>query len=100
QVLLQGFEFLRLAARLERRLELELLVEMILDHALVAAGDEDEMLDAGFARLVDDMLDDRPVDDGQHFLRHGLGRGKKAGAETGHREDRLAYGLHVRFGYP
>ena len=32
-------------------------VEMVLDHALVAAGDEDEMLDPGLARLVDHVLD-------------------------------------------
>ena len=37
-----------LAARGQRGVELEHAVEMILDHALVAAGDEDEMLDAGF----------------------------------------------------
>ena len=29
------------------------------------------------------MLDHRPVDDRQHFLRHRLGRGQKAGAEAG-----------------
>ena len=38
-------------------------VEMVLDHALVAAGDEDEMLDAGFLGLVDHILDQRLVDD-------------------------------------
>ena len=63
---------------------------MILDHALVAAGDEDEMLDAGFARLVDHMLDHRPVDHGQHFLRHRLGRGQKACAEPGDGKHGLA----------
>ena len=67
----------------KRALELELAVEMVLDDALVAARDEDEMLDAGRARLVDDVLDDRPVDDGQHFLRHRLGGGQEARAEAG-----------------
>src|SRR5690606_17144135 len=78
-----------------RRLQFKRLVEMILDHSLVAPGDENEVLDSGRARLVDDMLDHRPIDDGQHLLRHGLGRGKKAGAEAGHRENRLADALHV-----
>ena len=55
---------------------------MVLDHALVAAGDENELLDARGARLVDDVLQDRPVDDRQHFLRDRLGRGQKAGAQT------------------
>ena len=54
---------------------------MILDHALVAAGDEDEMLDAGVAGLVDHVLDQRPVDHGQHLFRHGLGGRQEAGAE-------------------
>ena len=43
-----------IAARAQRRLEFELLVEMVLDRALAAPGDEDEVLDAGLARLVDD----------------------------------------------
>ena len=75
-----------LAARGQRRVELEHPVEMILDHALVAAGDEDEMLDAGFPGLVIHVLDQRLVDDGQHFLRHRLGGGQDAGAEAGDRE--------------
>ena len=74
----------------ERALELELDVEVVLDDALVAAGDEDEVLDAGGARLVDHVLDDRPVDDRQHLLRHGLGGGQKAGAEAGDGEHGFA----------
>ena len=59
-------------------------------HRLVAAGDEDEVLDAGLARLVDHILERRPVDDGQHLLRHGLGGGQEARAEAGDGEDGLA----------
>ena len=83
-------ELLGLAAFGQRALELELAVEMVLDDALVAAGDEDEMLDAGRARLVDHMLDHRPVDDRQHLLGHGLGGGQKAGAEARYRKYGLA----------
>ena len=79
-------------------LQLELAVEMVLDDALVAAGDEDEMLDAGLARLVDHMLDQRPVDDRQHLLRHGLGGGQEAGAEAGDRENGFADGFHDPLG--
>ncbi len=86
QNLLLGF----LAARGQRGVELEHAVEMVLDHALVAAGDEHEVLDAGFARLVDHVLDQRLVDDGQHFLRHRLGGGQDAGAEAGDGEDGFA----------
>src|SRR5260370_6136192 len=60
---------------------------MSLDDALVAAGDEDEMLDAGFFGLVDHILDQWLVDDGQHFLWHRLGGGQDAGAEAGDRKN-------------
>ncbi len=81
---------LLVAARGQRGVEFEHLVEMILDHALVAPGDEDEVLDAGLPGLVVHVLDQRLVDDGQHFLRHRLGGGQDAGAETGDREDGFA----------
>ena len=54
QILLEKFELGVLLALEQRHFQLELPVEMILDDALVAAGDEDEMLDAGLAGLVDD----------------------------------------------
>src|SRR6185295_12688552 len=57
--------------------------------ALVASGDEDEMFDAGLLGLVVDVLDQRLVDDRQHFLRHGLGGGQEAGAEAGNRQHGL-----------
>ena len=45
------------------------------------------------ARLVDDMLDQRPVDHRQHFLRHGLGGRQEPGAEAGDGEDGFADGF-------
>jgi len=42
----QNLDFVLLAARGKRGVELVHPVEMILDHTLVAAGDEDEMFDA------------------------------------------------------
>src|SRR5262249_25958868 len=80
QVLRQGFEIGAPLPLGERVLELELAVEMVLDDALVAPGDEDEMLDAGLARLVDHVLDQRPVDHRQHLLRHRLGRRQEPGS--------------------
>ena len=62
---------------------------MVLDARLVAAGDEDEVLDSRLARLVDAHIERRAVDDGQHLLRHRLGGGKEARAEPGDREDGL-----------
>ena len=71
---------------------------MILDRRLAAAGHEDELLDAGRLGLLHRILDQRPVDDRQHFLRHGLGGRKKTGAEAAHREDGFAYGFECHAG--
>ena len=80
QILVETLELARLAARGKNLLELELPVEMVLDHALIAAGDEDEVLDPGFFRFIHHVLDERTVDNRQHFFRHRLGGGKKARA--------------------
>ena len=50
---------------------------MVLDHGLVAAGDEDEMLDAGLACFVHHVLNQRPVHHREHFLWHALVAGRK-----------------------
>ena len=67
---------------------------MVLDDALVASGDENQVLNAGLACLVDDILDDRLVDDGQHFLGHGLRRGQEPCTEPRDREHRFSNFLH------
>ena len=72
-----------LVAGLERLLEFELDVEIILDDRFASAGHKDEMLDPGLNGLVDHILDDWLVDDGEHFLRHRLGGRQKTGAEAG-----------------
>ena len=95
QLLPQEIERLVLLPLEQRHLQLELAVEVVLDDALVAAGDEDEVLDPGLARLVDDMLDQGPVDHRQHLLRHGLGRRQEAGAEPGHGKDGFADEFHA-----
>ena len=82
QVVHQGGVFGLFAAPLERVLELVVGVEMILDDALVAASDKDEMLNPSLPRLVHDILEDRPVDDGQHLLWNRLGRRQETGPET------------------
>ena len=74
----------------ERVLELEGEVEVVLDGALVAAGDEDHLAYARGIGLLDRVLHQRLVDDRQHLLGQRLGRGKKSGAEPGHRKDRVS----------
>ena len=70
-------------------LQLEGMVEMVLDGCLVAAGNEDEFLDARFRSLLDRILDQGLVDDRQHFLGHRLCRGEKPRAKTAHRKNGL-----------
>ena len=57
--------------------QLGLNIEIVLDHMLVAAGHENDVLDARLKRLVDGILHDGTIDDGQHFLRHRLGGGQE-----------------------
>ena len=95
QILIEEIERLVLLPFEQRHFQFELAVEMILDDAFVAAGDEDEMFDAGFARLVDHVLDERPVDDRQHLFRHGFGGRQEAGAEAGDGENGFADGVHA-----
>ena len=80
----------RLAARLHRRLELVGDVEMVVERRLASAGDEDELLDPRLERFLDRVLDERAIDDGEHFLGDRLGGGEEAGAEAGDGEHRLA----------
>ena len=68
-------QHLDVALGLEQVLELVRMVEMVLDRPLLAAGDDDHLLDAGADCLLDAVLDHRLVDERQHFLGLRLGRG-------------------------
>ncbi len=85
----QQVDQLLLALFGERRLELGVRVEMVLDGALRTAGDEHQQARAGGQRLLGGVLDQRLVDDRQHFLRARLGGGQETRAAPGdgkHRE--------------
>ena len=97
------FEILRISSscsRLPRAsrndLELDRDVEVILDRVLAAAGDEDDVVDAGRDRFFDAVLNDRLVDERQHFLGLRLGGGKEARAEAGGGKDGFADGEVTR----
>ncbi len=81
---------IRLAARLEKRLELDVDVEVVLDGVLASAGDEDDVVHARGDGLLDAVLDDRLVHERQHLLGLRLGGRQEARAEAGDWEDRLA----------
>ena len=81
---------LRLPLLVEGVLELEDGVEVVLDRALAAAGDEDRVGDARQVRLLDHVLDQRLVDEREHLLRGGLGRRQEPRPEPADGKD----GLH------
>ena len=76
-----------LALTLEELLELLVGIEVILDGALGGAGDKHQARDARGQRLFHRVLDERLVDDRQHFLGTRLGGGQEASAAPGHRKD-------------
>ena len=80
-------ELLDLPLFLEEMLELVRQVEVVLDRPLLARGDDDDLLDAGRHGLFDRVLDDRLVDERQHFLWLRLGRREESGTPAGCRED-------------
>ena len=61
---------LQAGARIDQRsgIELGIGVEMVLDRALAAAGDEQHACDPGADKLLDDILHDGLVNDRQHLL--------------------------------
>ena len=80
----QQLDQLLLALLRERRLELGITVEMILDRALGTARDEDQESGTRGERLFRRILDQRLVDDRQHLLRARLGGGQEARATPGY----------------
>ncbi len=73
-----------LAGGLQLGLQLVSHVEVVLDGALVAAGDKDHLADAGLVGLFHGVLHQRLVHHRQHLFGNGLGGGKEPGAEAAH----------------
>ncbi len=67
---------------------------MVLDRILALAGDEDELLDARFARLLHGVLDEGFVDNGKHLLGYRLGRRQEPRTQPAHRQNRFPYRFH------
>ena len=87
---LDHFELIVFPLRLQLHFQLQRAVEMILDRALVATGDDDDILDAGGRRLLDDVLNRGLIDDREHFLGLSFGGGQETSAESGGGNDGLA----------
>ena len=80
-----------LAGVLEGLLQLERNVKMIFNGPLSTAGNNNDLLDSGSHRLLDDILNQRFVDQREHLFGRGFGHRKEAGSQTGGRDDRLCY---------
>ncbi len=76
-------ELIALAARFEEAFELDRHVEMVFDRVLAASRHQDDVVDPGGDRLFDAVLNDRLVDERQHFFRLRFGRRKEARAQAG-----------------
>ena len=87
-----GLERVPLAGRIEARLQLGGVVEVVAQRRLAARGHEYEVLDAGLAGLLDGVVNQRPVDEGQDFLRDRLRGGQEARAQPRDGENCLADG--------
>ena len=81
--LAHDLEQVGLAALFEHVLEFVADVEVVFDGLLAAPGDDDDLVAAGGHGLFDAVLNDRLVDERQHFLGLGFGGGQKAGAQAG-----------------
>jgi hypothetical protein len=79
--------------------ELEGAVEVVEDRVLAARGDDDDAPEPGLERLLDAVLDDGLVDEGQHFLRNDLGRREEARAVAGAGENTGSEAFHGRAFY-
>ena len=86
---LHHVEQLLLSLQLQLGLQLVCLVEVVLNGALIAPCDEDHFSDARCGRFLDRVLDQRLVDDREHFLGTRLGHGQKTAAEACDRKDGL-----------
>ena len=70
------------------------LVEMVFDAAFVAPGYKHHFRTAGFHGFFYGVLDQRFVDDGQHFFRTGLRGRQESGSHPCNGKDGFPYGFH------
>lgn len=88
------FQRLFLAGLCQLFFQLRAAVKVVLNDALVAAQNDEDIGDAGTHSFFHQILDGRLVHNGQHTLGHGLGSGQHAGAKTGGRDDGFGDFLH------
>ncbi len=88
------FEEMGLAPLFEHPFQLEGGVEMVLDGVLAPAGHDDDAFQPRRAGLLDDVLDQRTVNQGQHFLGLRLGGRQEARSQSRGGKNGNADGRH------
>ena len=94
--LADGGEQVGLAAGGELGLEGRRRREVGGGEGVAGVGDEDDAADAGAGGLLDAILDDGAVDEGQQLLGERPGGGQHAGAEPGRRHEKVVDGAARR----
>ena len=98
--LLDFLQNVELSFLLQRVLELEGDVEVILDRPFPFAGNDDDVLDAGCDRFFHDILNGRLIQDRKHFFRHCFGCGQKSCTESSRWNNRFSHFFHLISPYP
>ena len=69
-------------------------IEVVLQSALVATGNHQNIVQAGTNSFLHDILNRGAINNGEHFLRGGLRGGQESSAQTGGRNNRLSNRLN------
>ena len=88
--LTHDLEQIRLPPLLQHFLELIADIEMVLDRLFTAPSHDDDLIAASRDSLLDSVLDNRFVDQRQHFFRLRLGGWEKSGAQASGGKNSLA----------
>ena len=84
------FQLFFLVLLLKPVLKFKVTVKMILDGALADRCDKDDFLDSARDCLLDDILDNRLINHGEHLFWLGLGSRQKTRSHAGNRNNRFS----------
>ena len=71
------------------------LIKMILDCSLIRATDNDDIFNASLNQFLDDVLNNRLINQRQHLLWHGFGLRQKSRTKTGSGDDSFSWFSHI-----
>ncbi len=85
------FDLLGLSLALQKSLQLGRIVEMIFDGVLASPCNDNDVLDPRGHAFLDDILNQRLIDDGKHLFGLRFGGRQKSGAQTSGWKDGFAH---------